>query len=145
MTGRFAAGRVRPGHELPAGKEPLAACWRLAEWPADAARPATSFFSHLPAKTSPKRLVATANSRRWVEHSDRELEEELGSDPVEGRSRRGWNHPVVLVRMADAVLQDGVAGPKRWRPPDAPEAPRGVATAVGVLVRPRPAPRTDRP
>ena len=106
MTGRFAAWRVRPAHKLSAGKEPLSACWLLAEWPADAAQPAKYFFSNLPATTSLKRLVATAKSRWWVEHSYRELKDELGLDHFEGRSWRGWNHHVVLVLMAYAFLQD---------------------------------------
>ena len=106
MSGRFAAWRVRPAHKLSAGKEPLAACWLLAEWPDGADAPAKYFFSNLPAKTSRKRLVATAKSRWWVEHSYRELKDELGLDHFEGRSWRGWNHHVVLVLMAYAFLQD---------------------------------------
>lgn len=106
MTGRFAAWRVRPAHKLSAGREPLDACWLLVEWPADDAQPAKYFFSNLPAETSLKRLVATSKSRWWVEHSYRELKDELGLDHFEGRSWRGWNHHVVLVLMAYAFLQD---------------------------------------
>jgi SRSO17 transposase len=106
MTGRFAAWRVRPAHKLSAGKEPLAACWLLVEWPEDAAAPAKYFFSTLPTATSLKQLVATAKSRWWVEHSYRELKDELGLDHFEGRSWRGWNHHVVLVLMAYAFLQN---------------------------------------
>jgi SRSO17 transposase len=110
MTGRFAAWRVRPAHKLSAGKEPLDACWLLVEWPADADQPAKYFFSNLPAKTSLKRLVDVAKSRWWVEHSYRELKDELGLDHFEGRSWRGWNHHVVLVLMAYAFLQNV----RRW-------------------------------
>jgi hypothetical protein len=46
MTGRLAAWRVRPAHELPAGQVPLAAAWLLVERPADAAQPAKYFFSN---------------------------------------------------------------------------------------------------
>ena len=106
MTGRFAAWRVRPAHKLSSGKEPLAPCWLLVEWPEDDAQPAKYFFSNLPPNTSLKRLVATAKSRWWVEHSYRELKDELGLDHFEGRSWRGWNHHVVLVLMAYAFLQD---------------------------------------
>ena len=106
MTGRLAAWRVRPAHKLSAGKTPLAACWLLVEWPDDATQPAKYFFSNLPARTSLKRLVATAKSRWWVEHSYRELKDELGLDHFEGRSWRGWNHHVVLVLLAYAFLQD---------------------------------------
>ena len=106
MTGRFAAWRVSPAHKLSAGKTPLAACWLLAEWPEGTAHPAKYFFSNLPARTSLKRLVGTAKSRWWVEHSYRELKDELGLDHFEGRSWRGWNHHVVLVLLAYAFLQD---------------------------------------
>ncbi|QEL17735.1 IS701 family transposase [Limnoglobus roseus] len=106
MTGRFAAWRVRPAHKLSSGREPGAACWLLAEWPADAAESAKYFFSNLPAGASLKRLVATAKTRWWVEHSYRELKDELGLDHFEGRSWRGWNHHAVLVLMACAFLQN---------------------------------------
>jgi SRSO17 transposase len=105
MTGRFAAWRVRPAHRLSAGKEPLEACWLLVEWPSEAEHPAKFFFSNLPANTSLKRLVATAKSRWWIEHSYRELKDELGLDHFEGRSWRGWQHHVVLVLAAYAFLQ----------------------------------------
>jgi len=106
MAGRFAAWRVRPAHKLSAGREPLDACWLLVEWSENAAPPAKYSFSNLPPQASLKRLVATAKSRWWVEHSYRELKEELGLDHFEGRSWRGWNHHVVLVLMAYAFLQD---------------------------------------
>jgi len=106
MQSRFAAWRVRPAHRLSAGKEPLTACWLLVEWPADAEHPAKYFFSNLPEKTSLKRLVGTAKSRWWIEHSYRELKDELGLDHFEGRSWRGWHHHVVLVLSAYAFLQD---------------------------------------
>jgi SRSO17 transposase len=106
MAGRFAAWRVRPAHKLSSGREPLAACWLVAEWPEGADVPAKYVFSNWPPRTSLKRLVATAKSRWWVEHSYRELKDELGLDHFEGRSWRGWNHHVVLVLMAYAFLQD---------------------------------------
>jgi SRSO17 transposase len=106
MKSRFAAWRVRPAHKLSAGKEPLAACWLLVEWPEDAEHPTKYFFSNLPTTTSLKRLVATAKSRWWIEHSYRELKDELGLDHFEGRSWRGWHHHVVLVLLAYAFLQD---------------------------------------
>jgi SRSO17 transposase len=106
MSGRFAAWRVRPAHRLSAGKEPLAACWLLVEWPEGSEAPSRYFFSNLPPKTSLQRLAATAKGRWWVEHSYRELKDELGLDHFEGRSWRGWNHHVVLVLMAYAFLQD---------------------------------------
>jgi SRSO17 transposase len=106
MASRFAAWRVRPAHKLSAGKEPLAACWLLVEWPADAEAPTKYFFSNLPPTTSLKRLAAVAKSRWWIEHSYRELKDELGLDHFEGRSWRGWHHHAVLVLMAYAFLQN---------------------------------------
>jgi SRSO17 transposase len=49
-------------------------------------QPAKYFFSNLPATMSPKRLVATAQSRWGVEHSYRELKDDLGLDHFKGRS-----------------------------------------------------------
>lgn len=105
MSGRFAAWRVRPAHRLSAGKVPLDACWLLVEWPKHSEHPARFFFSNLPPTTSLKRLVSTAKSRWWIEHSYRELKDELGLDHFEGRSWRGWHHHVVLVFLAYAFLQ----------------------------------------
>jgi SRSO17 transposase len=105
MVGRFAAWQVRPAHRLSAGKEPLEPCWLLIEWPSDIEHPTKYFFSNLAATTSLKRLVATAKSRWWIEHSYRELKDELGLDHFEGRSWRGWHHHVVLVLAAYAFLQ----------------------------------------
>ena len=104
LTGRFAAWRVRPAHLLSAGREPLAACWLLAEWPDGEAEPTKYFFSNLPAGTSLRRLVRTAKTRWWVEHSYKELKDELGLDHFEGRSWRGWQHHVTLVLLAYAFL-----------------------------------------
>lgn len=105
MSGRFAAWRVRCAHRLSAGKEPLEPCWLLAEWPDDAEQPTKFFFSNQSSKTSLKQLVASAKSRWWIEHSYRELKDELGLDHFEGRSWRGWHHHVVLVLLAYAFLQ----------------------------------------
>lgn len=105
MASRFAAWRIRPAHRLSAGREPLEACWLLAEWPQSSEQPVKFFFSNLPDQISLKRLVATAKSRWWIEHSYRELKDELGLDHFEGRSWRGWHHHVVLVLLAYAFLQ----------------------------------------
>lgn len=105
MSSRFAAWRVRPAHRLSASKEPLRACWLIAEWPAEEPHPTKYFFSNLSAEASLKRLVATAKSRWWIEPSYRELKDELGLDHFEGRSWRGWHHHAVLVLLAYAFLQ----------------------------------------
>ena len=107
MTGRFAAWRVRPAHKLSAGQRAargLLASGRMAGRAPTSRRSTSSAICRR--ATSLKRLVATAKSRWWVEHSYRELKDELGLDHFEGRSWRGWNHHVVLVLMAYAFLQD---------------------------------------
>ena len=104
MSSRFAAWRVRPAHKLSAGKEPLGACWLIAEWPEGEAEPTKFFFSNLPEATSLRSLVRAAKSRWWVEHSYKELKDELGLDHFEGRSWRGWQHHVTLVMLAYAFL-----------------------------------------
>jgi SRSO17 transposase len=104
LTSRFAAWRVRPAHRLSAGKEPLGACWLVVEWPEGEAEPTKYFFSNLPADTALLRLVRTAKGRWWVEHSYKELKDELGLDHFEGRSWRGWNHHVTLVLLAYTFL-----------------------------------------
>jgi SRSO17 transposase len=104
MASRFAAWRVRPAHKLSAGKEPLAPLWLVAQWPAGEAAPTKFFFSNLPPETSLRQLVRTAKGRWWVEHSYKELKDELGLDHFEGRSWRGWQHHVTLVLLAYAFL-----------------------------------------
>ena len=104
LSSRFAAWRVRPAHRLSAGKEPLAACWLVVEWPEGEAEPTKYFFSNLAADTSLLRLVRTAKGRWWVEHSYKELKDELGLDHFEGRGWRGWHHHVTLVLLAYAFL-----------------------------------------
>jgi SRSO17 transposase len=104
LSSQFAAWRVRPAHKLSAGKEPLAPCWLLVEWPEGEAAPTKYFFSNLPEATSLRQLVRTAKGRWWVEHSYKELKDELGLDHFEGRSWRGWQHHVTLVMLAYAFL-----------------------------------------
>ena len=104
LSSRFAAWRVRPAHKLSAGQEPLAPCWLLVEWPEGEAAPTKYFFSNLPEATSLRQLVRTAKGRWWVEHSYKELKDELGLDHFEGRSWRGWQHHVTLVMLAYAFL-----------------------------------------
>jgi SRSO17 transposase len=104
LSSRFAAWRVRPAHRLSAGKEPLPPCWLLVEWPAGEAEPTKYFFSNLPAQTTLVHLVRKAKSRWWVEHSYKELKDELGLDHFEGRGWQGWQHHLTLVLLAYAFL-----------------------------------------
>jgi len=76
-------------HRARMGIEPLEACLLIAEWPTDTEKPTKFFFSNLPAMASRKELVRLAKRRRWVEHSSKELKDELGLDHFEGRSWRG--------------------------------------------------------
>jgi SRSO17 transposase len=105
LSSRFAAWRVRPAHQLSAGRTPLAPCWLLAEWPADEDTPRKYFFSNLPVTTSLKKLVTVAKSRWMIEQSYQQMKGELGLDHFEGRSWRGWHHHVTLVLLAWAFLQ----------------------------------------
>jgi SRSO17 transposase len=113
LTSRFAAWRIRPAHQLSAGRTPLEPCWLLAEWPADADAPTRYFFSNLPGSTALKMLVVVAKSRWMIEQSYQQMKGELGLDHFEGRSWRGWHHHVTLVFVAWAFLQLQRRGRKR--------------------------------
>ena len=104
MSSRFAVWRVRHAHRARKGIEPLEACWLIAEWPIDAEKPTKFFFSNLPPTASRKELVRLAKRRWWVEHSYKELKDELGLDHFEGRSWRGWHHHVTLTMLAYLFL-----------------------------------------
>ena len=104
MSSRFAVWRVRHAHSARMGVEPLEACWLIAEWPTDAEKPTKFFFSNLPATASRKELVRLAKRRWWVEHSYKELKDELGLDHFEGRSWRGWHHHVTLTMLTYLFL-----------------------------------------
>ena len=95
--------RIGRSHADPK-KEPLEACWLIAEWPTDAEKPTKFFFSNLPATASRKELLRLAKRRWWVEHSYNELKDELGLDHFEGRSWRGWHHHVTLTMLAYLFL-----------------------------------------
>jgi len=94
-------------------------------------------FSNQPASTSLKMLVRTVKSRWWIEHSCKELKDELGLDHFEGRSWRGWHHHVVLVLLAYAFLQGLRRRPsKKDCPADAASTSRRTTMSVDLLVRP---------
>ena len=104
MSSRFAVWRIRHAHRTSAGSPPLEACWLIAEWPLHEDAPTKFFFSNLPEDTTRRDLVRLAKRRWWVEHSYRELKDELGLDHFEGRSWRGWHHHVTLTMLAYLFL-----------------------------------------
>lgn len=74
-------------------------------WPVREVTPTKFFFSNLSPATSLRQLVRrTVKSRWWVEHSYKELKDELGLDHFKGRSWRGWHHHVTLVLLAYRFL-----------------------------------------
>jgi SRSO17 transposase len=118
MHSRFLALRVRPANiqlrrAAHAAGEELAACWLLAEWPADKDEPVKYWLSNLPAETELRELVRLAKLRWRIEHDYRELKDALGLDHFEGRGFRGWHHHVTLVSVAHAFL----TLERRRRPP----------------------------
>jgi SRSO17 transposase len=104
MSSRFTVWRVRHAHRTSAGAMPQDACWLIAEWPRNEAAPTKCSFSNLPEETSRRDLFRLAKRRWWVEHSYRELKDELGLDHFEGRSWRGWHHHVTLTMLAYLFL-----------------------------------------
>ena len=80
--------------------------WLLAaaDWPIGAAAPAKFFFANLPETTSKKDLLKMVKNRWWVEHSYKELKDEIALDHFERRSWRGWHHHVTLTLLAYAFL-----------------------------------------
>jgi SRSO17 transposase len=78
----------------------------LIEWPEAAAAPADYWLAQLGEQSLGfRRLVKIARARWRVEMDYRELKEELGLDPYEGRHWLGWHHHVTLVSMAFAFLR----------------------------------------
>lgn len=99
LSSRFAVCRVRHAQRTSASVMPQEAYRLIAEWPLHEAAP-TKFFSNLPEKNSRRELVRLAKRSWWVEHSSRELGDELGfnglpplnvatlSDRISGRKPR---------------------------------------------------------
>ena len=100
MSSRFAVRRVRHAHHTSESAEPLAAFWLIAGWPIGAAAAAKVFFTNLPETTSKKDFVRMIKNCWWVEHSYKELKDELGLDHFEDCSWRGWHHHVTLTLLA---------------------------------------------
>src|SRR5205807_224466 len=75
------------------------------------------YLLHLPATTPLVAFVALARSRWPIAQQYRELKDDLGLDPFEGRSDQGWTHHVVLTAGAftfsrsNAVVRRGEPRP----------------------------------
>ena len=104
LSSRFAAARVRPAHRDTQRSEPWPEEWLLIEWPVGDAEPAKYWFSNLPRRTAPKRLVRVAKARWWIERDYQDLKQELGLGHYEGRNWRGFHHHASLCIAAYGFL-----------------------------------------
>lgn len=100
ISSRFAVWRVRHAHRTSSGAMPQEACWLIAEWRLNEAAATKLSFWNLQQETSWRDWVRLAKRRWCVEHSYRELKDELGLDHFEGRSWRRWHHHVTLTMLA---------------------------------------------
>jgi len=131
LSSTFAAVRVRAAHD----NQPHDEQWLLIEWPHGEAQPRHYWFSTLPANTSIKTLVATAQGRWRIERDYQELKSELGLHHYEGRNWRGFHHHASLCIAAYGFLMgERLSGLKknrgRFKTPAVPEEfrPRGAGT-----------------
>src|SRR3984885_2828545 len=113
LRSRFAAVRVRPAHRDEKRTAPRPEEWLLMEWPKEAAEPAKSWLSNLPAKTAVNPLVKLAKHRWIIERDYEELKQELGLGHYEGRGWRGFHHHATLCIAAYRFL---VAERSRFSP-----------------------------
>lgn len=131
LSSTFAAVRVRPAHNT----QPHDEQWLLIEWPHGEPEPRHYWFSTLPADTSLKTLVATAQGRWRIERDYQELKSEFGLHHYEGRNWRGFHHHASLCIAAYGFLmRERLARPQkkrgRFKTPTIPEGfrPRGAGT-----------------
>ena len=75
------------------------------EWPESEPEPTRYWLVCLPQKPVLKQLVLTAKARWRVEQDYRELKDEPGLDPFEGRSWQGFRHHLALVTAAFVFLR----------------------------------------
>ena len=129
LSSAFAAVRVRAAHR----DKPHEEQWLLIEWPHGEADPRHYWLSTLPASTSIKTLVATAQGRWRIERDYQELKSELGLHHYEGRNWRGFHHHASLCIAAYGFLvRERLWGLKknrgRFKTPAVPEdfRPRGA-------------------
>jgi SRSO17 transposase len=116
LEAEFAALRVRvadgpvaaDGRHLP-GEE----AWLVGEHRAGGER--KYYLSNLPADVPLEALAALIKARWVCEQMHQQLKDELGLDPVEGRSWRGLPHHALLCLLAFAFLQHLRLGGKKGR------------------------------
>ena len=97
LVARFAAIRIRPAKSR--GER-----WLLCE--RSLANDERKYYLlNLDATATLRELVTLVRSRWPIEQQYRELKDELGIDPFEGRTYRGWAHHTVLTAMAFMFLQ----------------------------------------
>jgi Transposase DDE domain len=96
--------RVRPCHRDYGRAEPHPEEWLLIEWPAGDTEPSKYWLSTLPATLVD--LVHMAKLRWRIERDYQDLKQELGLDPYEGRSWRGFHHHATLCIMASSCLSE---------------------------------------
>ena len=77
----------------------------MIEWPESEPEPTRYWLVCLPQKPVLKQLVLTAKARWRVEQDYRELKDEPGLDPFEGRSWQGFRHHLALVTAAFVFLR----------------------------------------
>jgi SRSO17 transposase len=131
LNSRFAAVRIRAAHQ----DKPHEEQWLLIEWPRADSEPRHYWFSTLPANSSIKTLVATAQGRWRIERDYQELKSELGLHHYEGRNWRGFHHHASLCIAAYGFLmRERLLGLKknrgRFKTPAVPEGfrPRGAGS-----------------
>ena len=96
---RFACARVTPAHAWRQRRLPPAV-WLLAEQDQGTTPRTKYYLVHLPATASLRALVQLTHQRWAIEQQYQELNDELGLDHFEGRSRQGLHHHALMTMVA---------------------------------------------
>ncbi|NTF33459.1 transposase [Rhizobium skierniewicense] len=119
LTARFAALRIRIADGTPQrihdkGQQhmPGEAAWLVSEWRSNDER--KYYLSNLPVDATLK-VLAAAIKARWVcEQAHQQTKEELGFDPLEGRSWQGLHRHALMTMIAYAFLQHQKLQTAKW-------------------------------
>jgi SRSO17 transposase len=142
LAAEFAALRVRPaeGTQLRHGRHlPGDEVWLVGEHRSSGER--KYHLANLPPDASLEKLAAVIKSRWVCEQVHQQLKEELGLDPVEGRSWTGLHRHALMAMIALCFLQHlrlQERGEKRSRP-------AGATAAAELACGPVPAARVLQP